>query len=126
MVRCPVYLDEIRKKHVLEFLEYKRQTWGNKTANNFVVDLSTFLNHWVDNFDDVLSKNYISKMGKLPTESEGNTAYSDKQIINLKKLMLEHQPYVYFFCLAVYNTCTRPKTECRLLKCGDVVFDRRA
>jgi integrase len=121
----PIYMDEIKKQTVLDFLAYKRSNWGNKMCNNFKTDFSTFLNYWVDNYEEVLAKNPITKMNKLPEEVEGNTAYSDTQIAELKKLMLADDPYMFFICQVIYNTCTRPQAETRQLKCGDFDFVRK-
>ena len=43
----------------------------------------------------------------------------------IKAWLKENDPYLLDFCQFVYYSCTRPKAETRLIKIGDIDFDRR-
>jgi site-specific recombinase XerD len=114
-------------RHILDYRNTKLENhiWGNKNSNTFISCCTTFFRYLVDNYDYVITKNPIKGVKKLNISVKGNKAYTEDQIANLKKLMLKNNPYLYFYCQTIYNTCTRPQAETRLLKCGDFDFNRK-
>jgi len=120
-------LDAIEIRHVLDYRNHQLETkkWGNKNCNTFITSCSTFFRYMVDNYEYVIIKNPVKGIKKLNFSVKGNKAFSDAQIRELKKVMMRVNPYLYFYCQTVYNTCTRPQAEARLLKCGDFDFNRK-
>lgn len=116
-------LADMNKRIILSHLEenHEELKWSNKTYNNTLLDISTFFNHFIKNFDDILTKNPLKGVTRLTENHKGHTAYSDQQVIKLKEAMEAKNPYLFLFVQTVYETCTRPQSETRLLKCG--MFD---
>jgi len=122
-----LHIENVDLRHVLEYRNHQleNKTWANKTSNTFIAACSTFFRYMIDNYEYVIIKNPIRGVKKLSFTVKGNKAYSEAQIAALKKIMLRDNPYLYFFCQTIYNTCTRPQAETRLLKCGDFDFNRK-
>lgn len=120
-------IDQIRKVHLTKFLneESERLKWKGKTRNGVKSDLATFFSYFIKNFDDVLAKNPVTGLDDVAENLKGNTAYTDRQIADMKELMLKKNPYLLFFCETVYETCTRPQAETRLIQVGDIDFSRK-
>ncbi|MES2873704.1 MAG: tyrosine-type recombinase/integrase, partial [Bacteroidota bacterium] len=122
-----LHIEKVDIRHVLEYRNHQleKKTWANKTSNTFITACSTFFRYMIDNYEYVILKNPIRGVKKLSFSVKGNKAYSEAQIAALRKIMLQDNPYLYFFCQTIYNTCTRPQAETRLLKCGDFDFNRK-
>lgn len=120
-------LEKVELRHVIEYRNHmlENKKWGNRNGNTFISSCSTFFRYMIDNYEQVIVKNPIRGVKKLSFAVKGNKAYSEAQIAALKKIMLQDNPYLYFFCQTIYNTCTRPQAETRLLKCGDFDFNRK-
>lgn len=120
-------ISAIDKRVLLDFLADQKKVKGwnsNKTYNNYLLDLSTFFNYFINNYDHVLSKNPLKGVTRLREQLKGHTAYSDQQVADLKAFLEKDNPFLLLFCQTVYETCTRPQTEARHLKCGMFDFQR--
>lgn len=133
-------IDEFKRFQIIQFLsDYRKQSElnalkanasrklkpaGNRMINNIQGNVSMFFNYFKVNFEDEVRKNPAAGIKKLPFTTQGNKAYTDKQIKLLKSLMLEHEPRIFTFCEMVYESCTRPHEETRLLKVMDLEFDQ--
>lgn len=100
-----------------------RKPASNRQINNIKDNINSFFNYFKTNFEDEVPKNPAKGIPDLPHKTQGNKAYTDKQINLLKSLMLEHNPRMLTFCEMVYESCTRPHEEARLLKVMDLEFD---
>ena len=99
-----------------------RKSAGNRQLNIVRDFVGLFFNYFKVNFEDEVKKNPVTGIKKLPQITRGNVAYTEKQIKLLKELMLQHNPRMWQFCEMVYESCTRPHEETRLLKVGDFDF----
>lgn len=122
-----ISLTDISLRNILDYRneQLAEKTWGNKNSNTFITACSTFFKYMTENYEHVISKNPVKHVKKLTVAIKGNKAYSEDQITALRKAMEKDNPYLYFFCQVIYNTCTRPQAETRLLKCGDFDFRRK-
>ena len=119
-------IDQVKKAHITTFLskESKRLNWKGKTRNGVKSDLATFFSYFMKNYDDIVVKSPVTGLDDVPENLQGNTAFTDQQIKDLKALMEKKNPYLLFFCEFVYETCTRPQAEARLVQVGDINFPR--
>jgi site-specific recombinase XerD len=135
-----INIDQIKRFQIVQFLsDYrersekqareakasaKRKPASNRQINNIKDNISSFFNYFKTNFEDEVSKNPVKGITDLPHKTQGNKAYTERQIILLKSLMLAHNPRMLMFCEAVYESCTRPHEETRHLKIMDLEFDQ--
>lgn len=118
------FLSDYRERSVKYAAKNKSKPASNRQINNIKGNLSTFFNYFKLNFEDEVPKNPVARLENLPHKTQGNKAYTDKQIQLLKSLMMEHNPRMWTFCEMVYESCTRPHEETRLLKVMDLEFDQ--
>lgn len=119
-------INEFKRSHIKMFLsDYQSETkCANRQINNIKDNIITFFNYFVKNFEDTISKNPASGLEDLPYTTQGNKAYTDKQIAQLKEIMQKDNPNMLFFCEMVYETCARPHEEVRLFQVRDLEFDQ--
>lgn len=129
-------ITQIKRFHIMKFLsDYRDRSIkyavknnskpaSNRQINNIKGNLSTFFNYFKINFEDEVPKNPVARLENLPHKTQGNKAYTDKQATLLKTLMQEHNPRMLRFCEMVYESCTRPHEETRLLKIADIEFEQ--
>lgn len=133
-------IDQIKRYQIMKFLsdyrersekyatetksKTKRKVASNRQINNIKDNISSFFNYFKTNFEDDVAKNPVKGIAALPYKTQGNKAYTDRQIELLKNLMLEHNPRILTFCEMVYESCTRPHEETRMLKVMDLEFDQ--
>lgn len=119
-------IKDFKRSHIKLFLsDYQSRTkCSNRNINNIKDNIITLFNYFVKNFEDTIGKNPASGLEDLPYTTEGNRAYTDKQITLLKEIMQRENPNMLFFCEMIYETCARPHEEARLFQVRDLQFDQ--
>ncbi|MDB5288585.1 MAG: Site-specific recombinase XerD [Mucilaginibacter sp.] len=130
-------IDQVKRHHIMKFLsDYRersekyaaekglKKAASNRQINNIKDNISGFFNYFKTNFEDDVTKNPVKGIADLPHKTQGNKAFTDRQMTLLKSLMLEHNARILTFCEMVYESCTRPHEETRLLKVMDLEFDQ--
>lgn len=115
--------DKILKVDIKNFLIQAKgwQGWNNHTYNNNLSAIKTVFNYMVK--EEIILKNPAEFIDDLPTVSTKNTYYDEKKGAAIKKLMAG--TYIHKFCEFIYYTGTRPKSEARLLRIENILFDRK-
>lgn len=114
----------IRKNHIHEFRVYLTRITGNRSVNNHISFVSSFFQYYIDNFDDVLFKNPVKGLHKLPTSSETHVAYTDQQKRDYFEYMRVNDPILLLYCKFIGLGFTRCE-ETRHIRVADIDFDRK-
>lgn len=114
---------EITSEHIERYLYDSKETlkWSNTTFNGergFIGTIFTFLS----------KKNIANKVehtGKLKAKAKKHRYFDQRTFEKLKKILLEHDPYLYFACQCVYYMAIRSEDELKYLKVGNIHPDRK-
>lgn len=116
---------EIKKNNISLFLQELPSHLSNRSKKNHLEFICSFFNYLINNYEDVLLKNPCHGIDKIKTKSEKNIAYSRKLANAIIAHLKEKRDFnTLNFCRFVGIGFIRPK-EARMLKIGDIDFDRR-
>jgi integrase len=101
----------------------KAKGWNNYTTNNYIGFAKMIFNWFVK--EDIIVKSPAASLEMLPVNITRHKYYSDDLAEKIKKALLKGNPELYQFCEFIYYTCTRPKSEARLLQVKHILFDRK-
>ncbi len=91
----------------------------NRTANNYMVDISAFFNYLYNKIEHYNHKNPCATIEMLPTRSESHVVYSAKQIQEMGDWMKLHDPYLHLHCKFIAYSFLRVN-EVRHIKVKDI------
>lgn len=120
-------ISQVKKQYIFEYMQYVKKRPGvntGKTINDYLTNLSTFFNHYIDNYDDFLDRNPAKRISREPVEKRGNIAFTDEEFAAIKKYLLEKDPYLWFVCQVIYYTGLRNEAEALEIRIGDFDFKR--
>jgi len=123
-----VLLRDIKKAHVLDFLNHYKaeRDWSGKTYNHYLTDITTFFNHYYNNYDDYIEKVPTLNLKRARVDRPGNTAFNDWQFKKLKEMMMENNDQLlYNFCSFIYYAALRNVSEANKIKAGDINFKQK-
>lgn len=118
-------VDKINDNDVTRFLikVAKDNKWSNKTYNNarlIYAGLFNFLKQ-----ERYINDNPLAFVKtKSVAKTKKHAIFSDKDIQIIMEYLKEHDPYLHFFCISLYNTCLRPN-ELRHVVLNDIDLDKR-
>jgi site-specific recombinase XerD len=114
----------ITKAHIKEFITAvgKQRKWKNSTYNKRLANVRTLFN-WL------LKEGHITTNPAIAIDARQTVVtrhqYFEKDILAAIKTKMEKTDrWVLSFLEFLYFTCTRPKSETRLLKIEHILFDR--
>src|SRR5690606_13658784 len=120
-----LHISRIKRVHVFTFLEFCKMkgNWtSGKTYNTHKGNLSRFFNYFINNYDDVIEVNPVSKIESKPVVVKGNIPYNDHEFKAVRDCILEHDPYLWRICQLVYYAAVRNEQEGLNLRIKDVDF----
>ena len=110
-----VNLVKLKNKRIKDFslrdfnnliFEFKTQNLSNKTINNIIIYLKSIFNYAIDN--EMISKNPISKIKKLPSEKKKiNFLTEDQVLVFLKTAKIVTPDYYVLFYTAIHTGMRR-------------------
>lgn len=118
-----LHISDVTKKHIFEFLEFakKRKNWtSGKTYNTHKANISRLFNYFINNYDDVVDKNPVSKIESKPFSIKGNQPYNETEFTAIKETILATDPGLWRICQFVYYAAVRNEREGLNLKVGDI------
>ncbi|GAA3780991.1 hypothetical protein GCM10022271_11560 [Corallibacter vietnamensis] len=116
-------ISRIKKRTVLQYLNYVLQKTSPRNRNNTRNDLSSFFSTLYDN--DLVEDNFVMKISKLTSKPKRNKSYSTVQLKDLKDYMNKEEPILSLFVDFVTYGLLRPMEVCRL-KVGDIdIVDKK-
>jgi len=121
-------INQIKRTHIFEFLEHlrKERQWDSgKTYNDYKSNLSRVFNYFINNYDDVIEKNPCKKIESKPIVIKGNIPYNDNEFEEVRKLVLEEDPYLWIICQFVYYAAVRNEGEALNLRIKDIDLSSR-
>lgn len=113
----------IRKETLNEFKYYYSKKVCNRTVNNTLNCIRTLYNFIIDEFDNVIIKNPVRGVSKLPSRSENNVAYTTEQTRKIGEYLKKNDKYTYQFIKFIGEGFLRP-ADIRELKVKDIDFVR--
>lgn len=119
-------VSSIRKEDIKSFMHQLKvkQGWtSNNTYNNYLGYVISIFNWFIS--EDQIEKNPAKGLELKKTVVTKHKYYDDKTAAALKQKIGAANPYLLNFIEFIYYTATRPKSEARLLKCKNVLFDRK-
>lgn len=117
-------LSSITKDEIRSFLSttQKREGWENGTYNSNL-GYAGIIFSWFVKEDKIAKSPCVGIEAKKATVNK-NKYYSDDLAKKIKAELLKKNPYLHSFCEFIYYTCTRPKSEARLLQVKHLLFER--
>ncbi|MBL0684333.1 tyrosine-type recombinase/integrase [Aquimarina mytili] len=115
------FINDITFKIVQEYQMYLLTDLKNKskTHNNSLGVISAFYNDCIDQ-EWVKGENPLEKFDNLPTDyGTKNKPYTNEEVAEMKKYILENDPYLWTIISFIYYSFMRP-VELRRLKVGDI------
>lgn len=93
-------IDAISPYIISKFATYlsNERKVGNRTRNNYMVDLSGLFATIIKNRPDKLKTNPFENVQKLPNRSEKNKVYTKWQLGRMNEWMIENDPYLKSYC----------------------------
>jgi integrase len=112
---------DLTKNHVQKYVDSLRNS--PKTISNKVTVLRAIFNHLLAR-EIVQINPFIDLILPKQKQTAKNRAYSLDQIKQIKKYMLDKNPYLWNVCQVIYYTYIRPG-ELKQLKCGHFLIEER-
>lgn len=114
----------ITKHTILDFRNSITGEKSNRSVNNNMDCVSSFFEHLVKQYENLLLRNPCANIEKLPSQSECHVAYTKKQATEISEYLKIHDPELLNYCRFVAYGFLRCK-ETRHLKIGDIDFERK-
>jgi len=115
-------IEEIERKHVVEFLNGVLAKSGPRNRNNSRVVLSSIFSELEQN--EIINHNFVKSIKPLKTNPTRNKTYTQKQVDEIFNWLEKNNPYMLLFLKFVSYGFLRPIEVCRL-KVGDINFDEK-
>lgn len=100
----------------------KQRNWAPRTYNSYLSDIGTIF-QWLIRKKKI-TDNPLEFLEYKKTESTKNRYYDDATAAKLKAIIEPEDPLLFLFLETIYYTCTRPKSETRLLQVKHILFER--
>lgn len=115
----------LHKKHVELALQEAAKVgqWSNRTYNNNLSFLRTGLKFMVD--EGMAVKNAGTGVTKKKSKSQKHKFYDERKFTQVRQLMKDNDPLLFFAARIVYYLCIRSAKELRLFKIGNIFPERR-
>lgn len=110
-------MDQIGKPIVTQFLNEILRKTSARNRNNYLTVLSAVFSVLTDN--DLIQKNFITAIKKLPTKPQRNKSYSPALNDQIFEYLNIKDPYLLLFIKIVSYNFLRPVEVVRL-RCGDI------
>ena len=117
-------IDMFKRKQILQFLDYmvSVRKANATTRNNYKRTISSILSKIVEL--DIIEYNPADKVKMLKENPTKNKAFSNKQLIAIKKYLKKNDPYLHQYLKFITYAFMRPVEVCRM-KIKDVDFERK-
>jgi integrase len=118
-------VNDVFLRKYFDYLKQERKS-TNKTYNARRLMLHAVMNTLIKRDPKLFGgNNPIARVKFLKVESKGHTAYTDKQMMQIRDAIIKGgEAHLLFFIQFMYYTLARPK-ELRLLKVGDIDMDNK-
>jgi integrase len=118
-------INEINKRFIILFLNNlgidKNKPVNATTRNTYRKNISSLFAQMVA--DDIIAINFVESIPKMKENPQKNTPFTKKEVYQIKKYLLEHDPYLYLFIKFVMYGFFRPVEVCRI-RIKDINLDR--
>ncbi|MBG7631326.1 MAG: site-specific integrase [Bacteroidetes bacterium] len=103
-------ISELTKRHIAIFLNQLKNKDGSDvsgtTRNNYRTFVSGLVKQLVD--DDILPVNFVTTIPKVNSKPKKNRPFTKDQLVEIKKYLLENDPYLYTYIQFVMYAFLRP------------------
>lgn len=118
-------ISEVKKSHIFQFMDYSKRVgnWtSGKTYNTNKANLARFFNYFINNYDDVITSNPVTRIESVPEIQQGNIPYNESEFKLIRDYILENDPYLWRICQFTYYAAVRNGSEAINLRVKNIDF----
>lgn len=118
-------VNSVTRKLIENYLEQSsaKYKWSNRYYNDTMLFLRTIFKFLIK--EDIISKNPCSDIDKKKFITKKHAYFDDKKFAEVRKLMKENDPLLFFAASIVYYMCVRSEKELRYLRLDNIYPERK-